>query len=46
MDEEKTVGAIVCKLDPHKRTLRSRGYIGMLAVDPSYRRKKIGTRLN
>ena len=36
------IGAIVCKIDTHKRTLRSRGYIAMLAVDNAYRRKKIG----
>jgi peptide alpha-N-acetyltransferase len=41
MDEEKCVGAIVCKLDLHKKMVR-RGYIAMLAVDSEYRRKKIG----
>ena len=41
-EEDKTVGAIVCKIDPHKRTMRSRGYIAMLAVDHDHRRKKIG----
>ncbi|XP_062612596.1 N-alpha-acetyltransferase 30-like [Saccostrea cucullata] len=44
MDKEKCVGAIVCKLDMHKKMVR-RGYIAMLAVDADYRRKKIGSRL-
>lgn len=41
MDGSKCVGAIVCKLDIHKRVIR-RGYIAMLAVDAEYRRRKIG----
>ena len=41
MDGEKCVGAIVCKLDMHKKVVR-RGYIAMLAVDKNYRGKKIG----
>lgn len=44
MDEEKCVGAIVCKLDMHKKMVR-RGYIAMLAVDSDYRRRKIGSHL-
>ncbi|KAK7104307.1 N-alpha-acetyltransferase 30-like [Littorina saxatilis] len=44
MDGEQCVGAIVCKLDMHKKMVR-RGYIAMLAVDASYRRKKIGSTL-
>ncbi|KAF6022844.1 NAA30 [Bugula neritina] len=44
-DGSVTIGAIVCKLDPHKRTLRKRGYIAMLAIDHSYRRKGIGSKL-
>lgn len=39
---EKCVGAIVCKLDIHKKVVR-RGYIAMLAVDEKYRQEKIGT---
>lgn len=35
------VGAIVCKLDVHKKVIR-RGYIAMLAVDENYRKKNIG----
>ena len=35
------VGAIVCKLDEHKKG-SYRGYIAMLAVDKEHRRKKIG----
>lgn len=38
---EECVGAIVCKLDMHKKMFR-RGYIAMLAVDSKYRRKGIG----
>ena len=38
---EKCVGAIVCKLDIHKKVVR-RGYIAMLAVDEKYRQEKIG----
>lgn len=38
---EKCVGAIVCKLDLHKKVVR-RGYIAMLAVDENYRQEKIG----
>lgn len=42
--EEKCIGAIVCKLDVHKKRMR-RGYIAMLAVDNSYRRHQIGSNL-
>ena len=41
MHEEQCVGAIVCKLDLHKKIVR-RGYIAMLAVDEKYRRCGIG----
>ncbi|XP_053553301.1 N-alpha-acetyltransferase 30 [Bombina bombina] len=41
---DEYVGAIVCKLDMHKKMFR-RGYIAMLAVDSKYRRKGIGTNL-
>lgn len=44
MDGLKCVGAIVCKLDLHKKMVR-RGYIAMLAVDENYRKKKIGSNL-
>ena len=44
MYETKYVGAIVCKLDIHKKITR-RGYIAMLAVDKEVRRRKIGTNL-
>ncbi|KAI4885426.1 hypothetical protein NFI96_018053 [Prochilodus magdalenae] len=44
MVEEECVGAIVCKLDIHKKMFR-RGYIAMLAVDSKHRRKSIGTNL-
>ena len=38
------VGAIVCKLDLHKKVTK-RGYIAMLAVDSSFRKQKIGSTL-
>jgi len=44
MEEEKCVGAIVCKLDMHKKMVR-RGYIAMLAIDQDYRRRGIGSHL-
>jgi len=43
-DAEKCVGAIVCKLDTHKKMIR-RGYIAMLAIDKDYRRRGIGSHL-
>lgn len=43
MDKGECVGAIVCKLDRYKETMR--GYIAMLAVHEKYRRKKIGSSL-
>ncbi|XP_057678640.1 N-alpha-acetyltransferase 30 [Corythoichthys intestinalis] len=44
MVKQECVGAIVCKLDMHKKMFR-RGYIAMLAVDSKHRRKSIGTNL-
>ncbi|XP_030642381.1 N-alpha-acetyltransferase 30 [Chanos chanos] len=44
MVDNDCVGAIVCKLDMHKKMFR-RGYIAMLAVDSKFRRKGIGTNL-
>ena len=41
---DKCVGAVVCKLDLHKK-ISTRGYIAMLAVDEAYRKQKIGSRL-
>ena len=38
---EEVIGAIVCKLDVHKK-VTVRGYIAMLAVDHRYRKRKIG----
>ena len=38
------VGAIVCKLDLHKKIVK-RGYIAMLAVDSKFRKRKIGSTL-
>lgn len=37
----EVVGAIVCKLDVHKK-VTVRGYIAMLAVDHRFRKRKIG----
>jgi len=42
--EDNCVGAIVCKLDLHKKVAR-RGYIAMLAVDSNYRKRRIGSTL-
>eukprot|EP00735_Rhodelphis_limneticus_P015521 TRINITY_DN980_c0_g1::TRINITY_DN980_c0_g1_i1::g.16116::m.16116 TRINITY_DN980_c0_g1::TRINITY_DN980_c0_g1_i1::g.16116 ORF type:complete len:170 (+),score=-6.80,sp/Q147X3/NAA30_HUMAN/64.47/3e-59,Acetyltransf_1/PF00583.19/6.6e-17,Acetyltransf_7/PF13508.1/4.4e-09,Acetyltransf_10/PF13673.1/6.1e-09,FR47/PF08445.5/4.5e-08,Acetyltransf_3/PF13302.1/8.4e-07,Acetyltransf_8/PF13523.1/4.2e-06,Acetyltransf_9/PF13527.1/0.0012,Acetyltransf_6/PF13480.1/0.03,Acetyltransf_6/PF13480.1/6.4e+03,Acetyltransf_13/PF13880 len=42
-ETSKIVGVIVCKLDQHRH--RYRGYIAMLAVHESYRRRNIGTTL-
>ncbi|RUS85493.1 hypothetical protein EGW08_006769 [Elysia chlorotica] len=42
--DDQCVGAIVCKLDLHKKMAR-RGYIAMLAVDSEYRRRQIGSTL-
>jgi ribosomal protein S18 acetylase RimI-like enzyme len=45
---EECVGAIVCKLDVHRKVMK-RGYIAMLAVDEKHRKKRIGkksTQLN
>merc|ERR1712112_422238 len=41
---QQCVGAIVCKLDLHKKVSR-RGYIAMLAVDEGFRKRKIGSTL-
>lgn len=41
---DKCIGAIVCKLDLHKKTSK-RGYIAMLAVDEKYRKRQIGSKL-
>lgn len=41
MIKDQCVGTIVCKLAEHKSG-PYRGYIAMLAVDTSFRKKKIG----
>ncbi|VVC29872.1 Acyl-CoA N-acyltransferase,GNAT domain [Cinara cedri] len=43
VDVDKSVGAIVCKLDGHRKVRR--GYIAMLAVDENYRKQHIGSNL-
>lgn len=44
MCEGECVGAIVCKLDLHRKAIK-RGYIAMLAVDQKYRKLRIGSTL-
>ncbi|KAK7862445.1 hypothetical protein R5R35_001349 [Gryllus longicercus] len=44
MHGSECVGAIVCKLDVHRKVVK-RGYIAMLAVDEKYRKRKIGSNL-
>jgi peptide alpha-N-acetyltransferase len=44
MHRGNCVGAIVCKLDTHKKIVK-RGYIAMLAVAQEYRKKGIGSHL-
>lgn len=44
MFEDNCVGAIVCKLDMHRKIVK-RGYIAMLAVDQNYRKLRIGSTL-
>ncbi|KAF2366994.1 GNAT domain [Trinorchestia longiramus] len=41
---KEIIGAVVCKLDMHKKGT-VRGYIAMLAVDQRYRKRKIGSNL-
>jgi peptide alpha-N-acetyltransferase len=43
-ETNELIGAIVSKLDLHKKVLR-RGYIAMLAINKEYRRKKIASKL-
>jgi peptide alpha-N-acetyltransferase len=43
-ETNELIGAIVSKLDIHKKVLR-RGYIAMLAINKEYRRKKIASKL-
>jgi len=44
MSGNECVGAIVCKLDYHKK-ISKRGYIAMLAVDQNFRKRMIGSTL-
>lgn len=41
---DKLVGLILCKAEKSKRE-RMRGYIAMLAVDPAYRKRGLGSKL-
>ncbi|RCH84302.1 N-alpha-acetyltransferase 30 [Rhizopus stolonifer] len=43
MDGEEYVGVIICKVDRHRDRLR--GYIAMLAVSKTYRKRSIGSNL-
>lgn len=45
MDGEKCVGCVVNKLELHAPSGAMRGYIAMLAVDTTYRKKRIGSTL-
>ncbi|KAF9960731.1 N-alpha-acetyltransferase 30 [Mortierella alpina] len=47
MDKDKgtCIGVVVCRLEPHGRSKRNRGYIAMLAVSKEYRKRKIGSTL-
>ena len=40
---DKSIGCIVCKVE--YKGARKRGYIAMLAVDPAYRGRRIGSTL-
>jgi len=44
-DSDQLVAVVVCKLDPHEKSGRLRGYIGMLAVREDYRKQKLGSQL-
>ncbi|KAI5961362.1 naa30 [Candida pseudojiufengensis] len=41
---EKIIGVIISKLEPH-RQVRNRGYIGMLVIDPKYRKRGLAKNL-
>ncbi|KAI5949858.1 naa30 [Candida jiufengensis] len=41
---QKIIGVIISKLEPH-RQVRNRGYIGMLVIDPKYRKKGLAKNL-
>ena len=43
MLDGKTIGGIICKLDDHRGALR--GYIGMLVVEKSHRKRGIASQL-
>ncbi|KAI9886561.1 MAG: N-alpha-acetyltransferase 30 [Watsoniomyces obsoletus] len=43
-EDEKLVGVVVCKLEPHNRG-PLRGYIAMLAVQEEYRGNRVATKL-
>jgi len=43
--EERIVGCIVCKQEPHRTTGAMRGYIAMLAVHHSMRKRGMGSKL-
>jgi peptide alpha-N-acetyltransferase len=45
-DQDVMMGVIICKCEPTKRDPKKlRGYIGMLSVDPRYRKQGIGSKL-
>lgn len=46
MEKRQAIGVVICKLDRHLKGNRyTRGYIGMLSVQPDHRGKGIATRL-
>lgn len=40
----KIIGVIISKIEPH-RNVRMRGYIGMLVIDPKYRKQRLASNL-
>lgn len=43
-DNDKIIGVIISKIDIH-RNVRTRGYIGMLVIEPEYRKRGIAKNL-
>jgi peptide alpha-N-acetyltransferase len=43
-DNDKMIGVVIAKLEQHSNG-KSRGYIGMLAIDQSYRKQGLGSQL-
>lgn len=43
-ETKKVIGVIISKIEPH-RNVRMRGYIGMLVIDPKYRKQRLASNL-